>query len=73
MVKHGLTGPNVALWDQTWPKGPNGPKQDQMGSNVAGFLHSPIFLWDKKIMFSNQGPQTKIGRAMAILLFSWIL
>ena len=37
---------------------------------MADFLHAGIFLWGAKIMFSNPGSQTKMGRAMGILLIS---
>ena len=34
---------------------------------------SKPLLLEEKIMFSNPGTQTEIGRTMAILSFSWIL
>ena len=36
-------GPKRALRRQTWPKGPIGAKQGQMGSNGADFLRAHIF------------------------------
>ena len=40
-------------------------KRGQTGPNGADFLHAGIF---GNIMFSKPGSQTKIGRAMGILL-----
>ena len=55
-----------------------GPNRGQTGLNGAKYVHmglnrangAQIFLWEKRILFSNPGPKKKIGRAMAILLFS---
>ena len=75
-AKRGQTGQNEAkksLTGQNLAKRAKRAKRGQMGSNGADFLHAHILLWEEKIMFSNPGPQTEIGRAMAILSFSWIL
>ena len=61
MAKGGQARPNRAKWGQT---GPNDAKQGQMG--LIFCMHT-YFYERKKIMFSNPGPQTKIGRAMGIL------
>ena len=45
----------------------------QVNKNQENAFFGHFLIYTKKIMFSNPSPQTKIGRAMAILLFSWIL
>ena len=47
--------------------------RDAYASKKVDFLHAGIFLWEENIMFSRPDTQTKIGRAMGILLFSGIL
>ena len=61
-------GKNVRVWAILAKWGKTGPKGGQMGPQGADFLHAGIFLWDENIMFSKPGTQTKIGRAMGILL-----
>ena len=52
-IKWGQMGPNKAIWGQT------GPKKAKRGRNI---------LMRRKYHISNPGTQTKIGRAMGILL-----
>ena len=63
--KKTINDPQTLKNDQNWSyNSENEAKRDQKG----WFLHAGIFLWEEKIMFSNPGPQTKIGWAMGILL-----
>ena len=79
VTKEDKIGSNGAKWGQTESNGQsnraNGNKLGRMGLNRAkqgSFFSCKNIFMRGKIMFSNSGPQTKIGRAMATLLFSWI-
>ena len=72
--KRGQMGSNGA---KRGHKGPYGAKRGQKGQtgqrrpngvNRADFLHACIYLLEEKIIFSKPSTQTKIGRAMGILL-----
>ena len=71
-AKRGQTGPNRAKWFQTGTNGvkhrQTGPYGAKQGQTELIFCMQEYSYEMKKIMFSNPGPQTKIDRAMGILL-----
>ena len=69
-AKQGQTGLNGANRAKLGQIGPNEPTEAKWGQLGLTFCMQAYFHERKKIMFSNQGPQTKIGQAMGILLFS---
>ena len=71
-VKRGQKGPQRAYGAKRGPKGQMGPNEAKWGHMGLIFCMHACF-YEFNIMFSNPGPQSKIGRAMAILSFSWIL
>ena len=84
--KRGQIGPNRTKWGQpglngakqgkqgqTGPNRPNAAKRRQMrpnGVKQGRFFACRHIFMKGKIMFNNPGPQTKIGRAIGILLIS---
>ena len=74
-AKRCQTGSNRAKKGQKGSYGAKRGQKGKIGANMAKWGHTGLifcmyayFYKIKKIMISNPGPQTKIGRAMGILL-----